>query len=72
MGKTVAYPNMMTRFAGDIPPARSCQWPIGELRTPGFHFCGADVRPGKPYCQEHCARAYAAKPLLNRKDPTDD
>jgi GcrA cell cycle regulator len=36
-----------------------CRWPIGEPRTPGFRFCEkADVVAGKPYCAEHCARAY--------------
>lgn len=36
----------------------ACQWPFGDPRLPGFHFCGAPSEPGKPYCDEHCARAY--------------
>ena len=36
----------------------SCQWPFGDPRLPGFHFCGAQAEPGKPYCDEHCAMAY--------------
>lgn len=36
----------------------SCQWPFGDPRLPGFHFCGAPATPGKPYCDEHCAMAY--------------
>lgn len=36
----------------------SCQWPFGDPRLPGFHFCGAPAEPGKPYCDEHCALAY--------------
>jgi len=36
----------------------SCQWPFGDPRLPGFHFCGAPAEPGKPYCDEHCAMAY--------------
>jgi len=36
----------------------SCQWPFGDPRLPGFHFCGAPAVPGKPYCDEHCAKAY--------------
>ena len=39
--------------------ARSCQWPIGELRTPSFRFCGCEnVVRARPYCAEHCASAY--------------
>lgn len=38
--------------------AGSCQWPIGDPVHPGFHFCGAPVLPGKPYCPQHCAMAY--------------
>ncbi|MGZ0187429.1 MAG: GcrA family cell cycle regulator [Alphaproteobacteria bacterium] len=36
----------------------SCQWPFGDPRLPGFHFCGAASVSGKPYCDEHCAAAY--------------
>lgn len=36
----------------------SCQWPFGDPRLPGFHFCGAPATAGKPYCDEHCALAY--------------
>lgn len=37
-----------------------CRWPLGEPRTPGFRYCdAADVVQGKPYCAEHCGRAYA-------------
>jgi GcrA cell cycle regulator len=37
---------------------RSCSWPIGEPGTRGFHFCGCEALPGKPYCAEHAAIAY--------------
>lgn len=37
---------------------RSCSWPIGEPGTRGFHFCGQEALPGKPYCAEHAAIAY--------------
>ena len=36
----------------------SCQWPYGDPRLPGFHFCGEPAEQGKPYCSEHCALAY--------------
>ncbi len=43
---------------GKARDAKPCQWPIGEPRSKGFHFCGADALEGKPYCEEHCERAY--------------
>jgi GcrA cell cycle regulator len=42
-----------------IPRARTCQWPFGEPREPGFRFCDApDVVPGRSYCQDHTREAY--------------
>jgi len=38
----------------------SCRWPIGDPKEPGFHFCGAQVSTGKPYCPEHCKVAYTS------------
>ena len=35
-----------------------CSWPEGEPGTRGFRFCGKPTLPGKPYCANHCARAY--------------
>lgn len=40
---------------------RSCSWPIGDPGDPDFHFCGAPALEGKPYCEEHCARAYITR-----------
>jgi GcrA cell cycle regulator len=42
------------------PFARSiaCCWPLGEPGAPGFHFCGGEAIPGKPYCVEHAQLAY--------------
>ena len=31
-----------------------CSWPDGDPKTTAFSFCGKDVVPGKPYCNEHC------------------
>ena len=42
-------------------PARrtgTCQWPIGEPGRAGFHLCGDEPAPSKPYCPSHCGRAY--------------
>ncbi len=38
--------------------APSCLWPNGDPGEPDFHFCGGKTVPGRPYCPEHCARAY--------------
>jgi GcrA cell cycle regulator len=36
------------------PPLDQCCYPIGEPRTPGFHYCAAPVaQPGAVYCLEH-------------------
>ena len=42
----------------DLKPA-SCRWPEGDPKEAEFHFCGAEVVPGKSYCDEHCAIAYS-------------
>lgn len=39
-----------------------CRWPIGDPDSEGFHFCGAQVFVGKPYCYEHCKQAYQFTP----------
>ena len=38
--------------------AGTCQWPIGEPGRAGFHLCGDEPVPSKPYCPSHCGRAY--------------
>lgn len=35
-----------------------CHWPIGDPKSPEFHFCGEKTVNGKPYCAKHCAFAY--------------
>jgi len=52
----------------NIPPAQrrsllelsdeACRWPVGDPARSDFFFCGAAVQIGKPYCIDHCARAY--------------
>jgi len=44
----------------------ACCWPLGEPGTPGFHFCGAEAVPGKPYCTAHAQLAYVR--LRDRRD----
>jgi GcrA cell cycle regulator len=38
-----------------------CLWPIGDPGDDDFHFCGEPAQAGKPYCSEHCARAYITR-----------
>ena len=35
-----------------------CSWPDGDPGTPDFSFCGKPRLSNKPYCAEHCDRAY--------------
>ncbi len=35
-----------------------CSWPEGDPSTDNFSFCGHPAVPEKPYCAEHCAKAY--------------
>jgi len=39
----------------------SCVWPIGEPGDESFHFCGQPALPNKPYCSQHCAKAYISR-----------
>lgn len=42
---------------------KKCRWPVGDVKTPWFFFCGAETsqrewRPSKcPYCDVHADRA---------------
>jgi GcrA cell cycle regulator len=40
---------------------KSCSWPVGDPKQPGFHFCGEPAEPGRPYCPQHCHMAYQRK-----------
>ena len=35
-----------------------CCWPNGDPKLKGFNFCGAEIVPGRPYCDKHCYQAY--------------
>ena len=41
--------------------SKSCSWPVGDPKQPGFHFCGDAAEIGRPYCTHHCAIAYHRK-----------
>lgn len=38
--------------------AGMCSWPEGDPGAENFRFCAAPTVPGKPYCADHCAKAY--------------
>lgn len=44
-----------------------CRWPIGEVSSPDFRFCGAPAEG--QYCKHHLKKAYAeAKPRPRAKE----
>ncbi|WP_404326886.1 GcrA family cell cycle regulator [Aerophototrophica crusticola] len=45
---------------------RMCKWPVGDPKSPDFHFCGKAAVQGLPYCAEHAALAY--QPAKKRDD----
>jgi len=45
---------------------RMCKWPVGDPKSPDFHFCGKHAVSGLPYCAEHAALAY--QPAKKRDD----
>jgi GcrA cell cycle regulator len=49
-----------TRVASHVG-SKTCSWPMGDPKLPGFHFCGEPAEAGKPYCGHHCHVAYHKK-----------
>ena len=47
--------------------ADMCCWPDGDPGTEEFRFCGKKVMLEKPYCEEHCKRAYVKLTKDGRK-----
>lgn len=39
------------------PRASECEYPIGDVGTPGFHFCLDRATRGS-YCEKHAKRCY--------------
>ena len=54
------------KFARSRDGFPACLWPIGDPDDSDFHSCGGETVPGRPYCPEHCARAYLPR---TRKEP---
>ena len=49
-------PNVKNLFANTVK--RGCEWPVGHPDVMVFHFCDKERLEDKPYCLEHCAKAY--------------
>ncbi len=45
--------------ADTAPSPNRCQFPRGD--APDYDFCGAVIRIGSPYCEEHCVVAYRGR-----------
>lgn len=43
-----------------VRPGRGCKWIEAERGDPGWpdRTCGRERAPGRPYCREHCRKAY--------------
>jgi GcrA cell cycle regulator len=54
-------PPMSRSYRHYADSGQGCLWPIGDPGTPEFHFCGATRAEGRPYCEEHVARAYITR-----------
>ena len=63
----VALPPAPPPQSGVKTKGPKCLWPIGDPGDDDFHFCEAPAVPSKPYCAEHCARAYITKPRGENK-----
>ena len=46
---------------------RSCRYPTGDPREPGFHFCGRHKAFHEPYCPHHMAIAYTPSSRSKRR-----
>lgn len=44
----------------------NCHWPVGEVGTEEFFFCGGNAVPDRPYCAYHCACAHETRSLAER------
>jgi GcrA cell cycle regulator len=49
--------------------SHTCRWPVGDPGSCDFFFCGAPPRSGRPYCAEHCARAYVPSAAVSAHAP---
>jgi GcrA cell cycle regulator len=67
LSETRAEPQVAAQKAPSAPRvaaqagSKSCSWPVGDPKQPGFHFCGDAAEAGRPYCAHHCGIAYHRK-----------
>lgn len=61
MGLTMTLPAFITTIANVHDGM--CRWPLGEP-THDMPVCGAPVDDLRPYCPDHCKRAY--QPMQKR------
>lgn len=66
--KAPAKPKKDVIHMENLRPGMCC-WPEGEPGKDDFHFCGQPSVPEKPYCAEHCERAYV-RSTKDRKPST--
>lgn len=45
----------------DLGP-QMCKWPIGDVGSSDFHFCGHKHDGDGPYCEYHASQAYSSAP----------
>lgn len=55
----------------DLTSDRCC-WPIDDVNSENFHFCGKKVFKSKPYCLEHCAIAYTNTAVQSENKETTE
>ena len=54
--------NIAPGFDGQLS-SRDCAWPIGHPGDADFKFCSSKALSGKPYCPEHCGKAFVRRKL---------
>lgn len=50
----------------------TCRWPVGDVGTEGFFFCGGRSVEGFPYCISHVRRGYAGFGSHSQRRPFRD
>lgn len=51
-------PTMDQRLRFHLTENRGCAWPIGDVPSEDFRWCGETLLPLRPYCLTHCREAY--------------
>jgi GcrA cell cycle regulator len=51
-----------------IAPAKTCRWIDGDVREPGWRYCGQPTLVGRSWCAEHHARAYHRGGVVDIED----